>query len=477
MRTSAHPVAVDGRLAVVTSACAVGLACVTVLLTAALLASELRDPSLPDSAPPGVAVAVVVLLAAVVPAATVALGARPLEAVGLASTGITTCLPLWAGWTSLPASARLVALAAGPVAVGGFSLMVGSRAGLLLAVAAGALHVAAYNPFRDVACVRVCLDVPARLDLSTVDLTRAITLLVAAAATLTVVAGSRGATGSSRAASLGAALLAGLAVVRWRTVGDPEVYARLLLAAPAVPGLVAVPGLLGWARRARARHRVRRLVAALSTDPARIRALGDHVDLHALSPGELLAWRNAELLALAQARAADIRSSQRRIVAAADAERYRIERDLHDGAQQRLVGVLMQLPGLGLETVDTQVRRVLDDLRNLGDRGFPRVLGDEGLGPALEELASRGDAALQLDLPPLLDVGAEQARAVYALVAGTATDGEVSVTIRRSEDGLAVHLQGVPHRPPEVVGDRFGALGGRIEVRDDEVRGVLPCAW
>jgi hypothetical protein len=127
--------------------------------------------------------------------------------------------------------------------------------------------------------------------------------------------------------------------------------------------------------------------------------------------------------------------------------------------------------------VDTEVRGVLEDLRNLGDGGFPRVLSDEGLGPALEELATGGDAALRLDLPPLLDLDAEHARAVYALVAGTATDGEVSVTIRRREEGLAIHLHGAPHGPPEHVGDRFGALGGRIEVRDDEVLGVLPCAW
>jgi signal transduction histidine kinase len=391
--------------------------------------------------------------------------------------GVATCLPLWAGWTSLPAPARVAALAVGPLAVGGFAVMVGSRAGLLLAVTASALHALAYNPFRDVACVRICLDVPAQLDLSTVGLTRAVALLVAAAATLTVVAGSRGPTGSSGPASFGALLLAGLAVVRWRTVGDPEAYARLLLAAPAVPGLVAVSELGGWARRAAARRRVRRLVAALSTDPARARALGDHLDLHTLSPGELLAWRNAELLALAQAQVADLRSSQRRIVATADAERHRIERDLHDGAQQRLVGVLMQLPGLGLETVDSTVRAVLDDLRNLGDRGFPRVLTDEGLGPALEELAMSGDATLQLDVPPLPDLGAEHARAVYALVAGTATEAEATIVICRSGEGLEVLVRGASDGPSQEVRDRFGALGGRIDVRDDEVLGVLPCAW
>ena len=82
------------------------------------------------------------------------------------------------------------------------------------------------------------------------------------------------------------------------------------------------------------------------------------LDTLALSSGDLLAWRNAERLAHARMHVAEIRASQRRVVAAADAERRRIERDLHDGAQQRLVGVLMQLPRrLGLPRAGDADRR------------------------------------------------------------------------------------------------------------------------
>ena len=65
--------------------------------------------------------------------------------------------------------------------------------------------------------------------------------------------------------------------------------------------------------------------------------------LAALTPAIRLALQNAQLAAVAKARLADVQASQRRVVAASDSERRRIERDLHDGAQQRLVSVAFHL--------------------------------------------------------------------------------------------------------------------------------------
>jgi hypothetical protein len=135
----------------------------------------------------------------------------------------------------------------------------------------------------------------------------------------------------------------------------------------------------------------------------------------------------------------------------------------------------MQLPGLGLDAVEAEVRRVLSDLRSLGDRGFPRVLDEEGLGPALEELAATSDARVLLDLSPLLDIPAEQARAIYALVAETATRGDVAVSVARHEDEVRVVVRDAPRDPPELVRDRFEALAGRLTLHRHEIRGVLPC--
>ena len=480
MRKPTSPVDVDRVAGPVTAAVAAATSALVVLatVTVAAVAGQGADPAAfreRELAP--VAIILLVVAVALVPVAVLTLGARPREAVGLALAGVATCAPLWAAWTSLPPGGRASFLAAGTLAVGGLALVARSIAGLLLAAAATLLHALTYDPFRDIGCARVCLEVPSRLEMSTADLTRVVVVLVLAAAALTVVAAARTATLAAWSAALGAALLAVLAVVRWRTVGDPDAFGVVLLAATAVPALVAAPRLVMWVRQARERRAVRRLVDALSTEPDRLRTLAGDLDPNALTPGQLLAWRNAELLAVAQVQVAEVRASQRRVVAAADAERHRIERDLHDGAQQRLVGVLMQLSGSGLETVEANVRRVLGDLRSLGDRGFPRVLDEEGLGPALEELAATSNARVRLDLPLTLEVTAEQARAVYALVAATATAGEVTVTIAEHEGGLHVLLRDAPHDPPEQVRDRVRALAGRLDVHGREIRGVLPCGW
>jgi len=124
-----------------------------------------------------------------------------------------------------------------------------------------------------------------------------------------------------------------------------------------------------------------------------------------------LALENARLQAETQRQLTEVREARRRIVAAADEERRRIERDLHDGAQQRLVALALELRSaqrrLG-EDPDPEVERLLaasvaelqaavGDLRELARGVHPAVLTEEGLAAALESLAARTPLAIEVD--------------------------------------------------------------------------------
>ncbi len=100
----------------------------------------------------------------------------------------------------------------------------------------------------------------------------------------------------------------------------------------------------------------------------------------------------------------DLRASRQRLVAAQDAERRRLERNIHDGAQQRLLSLSMGLglareraadPGLceELDRVAAGLGEVLNELRELARGMYPAILTDAGLGPALESLALRASVA------------------------------------------------------------------------------------
>ena len=121
-----------------------------------------------------------------------------------------------------------------------------------------------------------------------------------------------------------------------------------------------------------------------------------------------------ELVATAIANAASqaqLTTSRSRIVAAADAARRRIERDLHDGAQQRLVTLAMRLhtakaavpPGAGelaaqLDDLAAEATGALDELRELARGIHPAILAERGLSPALRTLARRSAVPVELDV-------------------------------------------------------------------------------
>jgi signal transduction histidine kinase len=225
--------------------------------------------------------------------------------------------------------------------------------------------------------------------------------------------------------------------------------------------------------------------------------------LAGLTPAAWLALRNAQLAAVVKARLADVQVSQRRVVAMSDAERRRIERDLHDGAQQRLISVVFHLrvalrrvdPSTAAPLAGTEARihDALAHLRQLAHGIFPSVLADEGLEAALEELLVASDipAALTVQIG---NVDAAAAMAAYATIAtalssvghpSAATQARISAVQDRDSMTVRVEVQAGGQATGVAafgeVADRVGALGGRLTlsgVSEDEmvVTAVIPCA-
>ena len=214
--------------------------------------------------------------------------------------------------------------------------------------------------------------------------------------------------------------------------------------------------------------------------------------------------RFAQLLdtAIANAEArAELMASRARLVAASDEARRRVERDLHDGVQQRLVLLALQLRGAeALAPPDdkelagalTQVRKglaeALDDLRELSRGIHPAILSEGGLVPALRALARRSVVPVNLDLAipgrltERLEIGAyyvvsealtntaKHARASKVEVHARARDGVLELKI--DDDGIGgadpSHGSGLTG-----LADRVEALGGTVWLEEPARRGHL----
>ncbi|MGH9248961.1 MAG: sensor histidine kinase, partial [Acidimicrobiales bacterium] len=151
-----------------------------------------------------------------------------------------------------------------------------------------------------------------------------------------------------------------------------------------------------------------RRVAALVHDPS---LLEDPELIQAVCAAAGLALENERLQAELRANLDELRASRVRIVEAADAERRRVERDLHDGTQQRLVSVSMVL-GLAesklrsdpdsarliVEDARRSLGQALQELRELSQGIHPGILTERGLGPALQELAFLAPVPVELDV-------------------------------------------------------------------------------
>jgi signal transduction histidine kinase len=213
----------------------------------------------------------------------------------------------------------------------------------------------------------------------------------------------------------------------------------------------------------------------------------------------------AELVtaALANADAREqLAASRRRIVETADEARRRIERDLHDGAQQRLVSLALELRLLRdrlqvdpetareLDSARAELDEALAELRELARGIHPSVLADRGLPAAIESLSSRAPVPVELalsgcdGLPPAVET------TVYFLVAEALTNvakhadcERVAVEVRASDEWLAAEVRddGVGGADGSGSGlrglaDRVNALGGTLAIESAPGSGTIVAA-
>lgn len=227
----------------------------------------------------------------------------------------------------------------------------------------------------------------------------------------------------------------------------------------------------------------------------------------ALTRAMLVGRRDEEL----DAEVIELSRSRARIMEAFDAQRRRIERDLHDGAQQRLTGMIMTLGLARLEVAGgappaarglidkayEEAKEALAELRDLVHGIHPQVLTDRGLAPAVTDLAERCPVPVDVDIE-LPDRPPEPAEAAAWFIIGEALTNvakhsdarRASVLARQAADVLVLEIRddGVggadPGRGTGLVGlaDRASVLDGRITLTSPAggptlLRVELPCAW
>jgi signal transduction histidine kinase len=192
-----------------------------------------------------------------------------------------------------------------------------------------------------------------------------------------------------------------------------------------------------------------------------------------------------------------LEESRMRIARAADLERSRIERDLHDGAQQRLIGLRIKLsiaeelddPAPALREIGDEVERALEELRELAHGVYPSLLSDRGLGDALKALAGELPLPVHLAVADIPRKAPEVETAMYFACREAAQNalkhGAGQLWISLSEDGFEVRDDGPGFIPTgqfngglRNMRDRIEAVGGHLAIdsapgRGTRVRGVV----
>jgi signal transduction histidine kinase len=221
--------------------------------------------------------------------------------------------------------------------------------------------------------------------------------------------------------------------------------------------------------------------------------LADPGEAEEVAGAARLALEHERLGALRRAHLEQLRASRARIVATADAERLALERDLHDGAQQRLVtlAIGMRLARRGaaaddpelaaaLEAAEEELRTALGELRELAHGLFPAVLADEGLAAAVEVLAEQDARLISGALPPGRFDPPVEAAAYFVIAEALrrAAPGALRVAAG-ARDGLLVldvEAEAALSGPSAPLEDRVGALGGSITAGAGALHVELPCA-
>ena len=245
-------------------------------------------------------------------------------------------------------------------------------------------------------------------------------------------------------------------------------------------------------------------LAALVHDPA---LLDDPELVKAVGAAATLALENSRLQAELRAQLAEVRASRARIVEAGDKERRRLERDLHDGAQQHLLGIRLALQlargqladgGAALDELlaeaDTEAVDALAELRALARGIHPAILTEEGLPAALAALTRRTPVPVELTvdtdrLPAPVEATAYFVTAeALANIAKHAHATQATVDIARANGRLTVEIadDGVGGADTDAPGlrglrDRVEALDGHLRIDSPPGHGThltatIPCA-
>jgi signal transduction histidine kinase len=256
-----------------------------------------------------------------------------------------------------------------------------------------------------------------------------------------------------------------------------------------------LPALEGASRAVAVQHGGE-LLGALSLQKPRNESLTGTEDelLQDLASQAGLVLRNAALID-------ELRASRRRLVEAQDAERRKIERNLHDGAQQQLIALTIQV-GLLEESAGDPVavrqlapvvrdglRAALEDLRDLARGIYPPLLADQGLVPALQAQARKAALPVEIDADGIGRYPQEAEAAVYfcvlealqnitkyagasrATVGLSCSDGSLRFTV--TDDGAGFDTASTRHGTGlQGMADRLAALGGALQVRSQPGRGT-----
>ena len=245
-------------------------------------------------------------------------------------------------------------------------------------------------------------------------------------------------------------------------------------------------------------------LAAIIHDPV---LLDQPALLEAVGTAARLALENERLQAELRAQLVVLRESRARIVRAGDEERRRLERDLHDGAQQRILGIGMALQVIRsrvggdadaeelLAETELEVQGALRELRELARGIHPAVLTDQGLSSAVRTLAERAPIPVDVRVvddrfPPHVETAAyfvvaealaniaKHAQASRAWVAIEAAAGSALVDVR--DDGIGGACENGSGSGLRGLGDRIGALDGHLSIESPRGGGTrlhaeIPC--
>ncbi len=218
-----------------------------------------------------------------------------------------------------------------------------------------------------------------------------------------------------------------------------------------------------------------------------------------------LALENTRLQAGLRSQLAATKDARSRLVKAGLEERRRLERDLHDGAQQRLLGIGLRLGAIravtpnpsitdAIEKARAEIRLALQELRDLAHGIYPALLTQAGLGPAVEAVAERLPITVRVRIPERR-FGPDLESTAYLVICETLTNvakhagpciAHVTVDVREgwmhvdvSDDGRGFSPEGAA-TPLSAVQDRLAAAGGTLTVASVPAEGThihasLPC--